>query len=1767
MTTTQKVALRGLLNRLKDSKDSLNKVAAQWLCDDFYFVAQQIQIVQSALSKNSAYPSIYDLLLQMIKQNEGYWDLEHLTELIQASQGVSVLTLSELWAIPVLLRLALLEHLSHMPWADEEDALQQASHRVNINTTMASLRRISAVDWRKFVENTSLVENTLRQDPSDTYQYMDFTTRNSYRQVVEHLARASQRSEIEVALSAIQLAKKCSDKGIRQRHVGYYLIDAGLALLQQTLGIRKTRKKLSLFGYLGAILAIVVGVTAGLLFKAYQSDVPILMLVMLGAVMALSVSQSTIALVNWVVMLFIKPEPLPRMDFSKEIPASCQTLVVVPSMLGSVAQIESLVEALEVRYLGNRDHHLHFALLTDFNDAPSENMPTDEKLLAVASARIMALNKRYCRKHEDIFFLLHRPRRWNDSEQVWMGYERKRGKLNDLNALLCDNIQTNFSLIAGRIEILAQVKYVITLDTDTQLPRESAHQLIGVMAHPLNRPYYDPKKQRVVAGFGMLQPRMAEAWGKSSSRYLGLLSSEVGIDPYTQMVSNVYQDLFNEGSFIGKGIYDVEMFKQVLAQRFPENRILSHDLLEGCYLRSGFISDVPLYETSPSCYLSDVKRRARWIRGDWQLIPGISAPELSALSQWKLLDNLRRSLVPMSLLVFFILSWTLLPETSFWVCTLFAIVLLPGMISTALEFSIRPHLKNLISVLCQRFYRLVLYLACLPHEAYYSLNGIIRTGYRLMCSHRHLLEWTASDHVDQSFHNTPIEWLRSMWMGPVAALLMVVTLLLMHKPEALLLASPLLLLWAVSPLLTRWLSQPIEQPQVALELSQKRFLHKMARKTWDFFDTFVTAQDNGLPPDNYQEAPVEVLCHRTSPTNMGLALLANLSAYDFGYITSHQLLERTAKTLNTMARLERYRGHFYNWYDTQTLEPLAPRYVSTVDGGNLAGHLLTLRQGLLALLNDSVLRVVYLEGLEDTLDVLVETISEPVPAIVNHFRVLLHDSRSSFTSESDALRTCDKLCLMAKQITVLKLEADFVLWSQKLLTQCDAVQDEIMRVKTNANNIERIALIENLAEQAYLLAQMDVKFLYNETLRLMTIGYNVDEQQHDNSHYDLLSSEARLANFVAIAQGQVPQESWFALGRLQRINQRGQSVMMSWSGSMFEYLMPVLVMPTYSDTLLDQTYKAVVNQHIDYGQQQGVPWGISESGYNDVDADSNYLYQAFGVPELGLKREVKQDLVIAPYACVMALMIAPQAACVNLLRLAQMGSVGRFGFYEAIDFTESRRANERTPVFVRSFMVHHQGMSLLAFSHLLHNQPMQRRFASDPLFQSTLLLLQERIPKSVVYQAKTKSLPLSPDKTINDCQDNLELNILSNGRYHVMLTRVGNGYSRWKDLAVTRWRAESVAKHWGMQSYLYDSKTGNFWTVGSDLSPYSRHHEIGTHTEIIVSPEEDMELRRIGIHNRSNESRTIEFTSYAEVVLAAQGDDEAQPAFSNLFVETQWVAEQATILATRRRRSEKDDPIWMYHKLNVYTKTNYRISFETNRGNFIGRGGTPLAPTAMKQSGDLSNTVGTVLDPIVAIRCQITLKPNERIVLDLINGVTSNRDEGIRISEKYYARHWTDRQFELAKIYQKLMLQKLNIAAQEAKFYMKLAAAIIYVSQTYRAQADILASNRHGQSNLWAYSISGDLPIVLLHIENAIDIDKVQQLLHAQAYWRFLGLNVDLVILNEAHANAGQILQEKIMSLIHDKKNIYVLRSEQIPSADHILLQSVARVVLLAKQL
>jgi cyclic beta-1,2-glucan synthetase len=1855
--------------------------AGEWLLDNFHLIEEQIRTAKRHLPRaysrelprllegpSAGLPRAYDIALEAISHGDGRLDAESLRRFVAAYQTLAPLRLGELWAIPITLRLALIENLRRVAarvaagtaerelaggWADRmteiagtdpkslilatadmarssppmassfvaelarrlqgqgaalalpltwmeqrlaEDELtieqlvqsetqEQAADQVSVSNSIGSLRFLGATDWREFVEAMSVVEQTLREDP--VYGAMDLATRDRYRHAVERLARASPLSEGDIARKAIGLAQGA--------HVGLYLIGKALPQLEAAArarpslaaAVRRTSRRHALPLYLGAIALATAVPAAGLLLEAHAAGVRGWMLVLAGLVLLLAASQLAVALVNRVAASLVAPQPLPRMDFSGGIPPRSRTLVAVPALLAGEEHIEQLVEMLEVRFLANRDQNLHFALLTDFQDAQEETLPADEALAELARRGIDGLNRKY--RSADRFFLLHRPRRWNPGERLWMGYERKRGKQAELNALLRGGAG-GFSLIAGDTAVLQGVQYVITLDTDTQLPRDAARRMAGAMAHPLNLPRYDEGRQRVCEGYGILQPRMAVSLpAAGQSRYAQIFGAEPGIDPYTREVSNVYQDLFGEGSFIGKGIYDVDAFERSLKGRFPENRILSHDLLEGCYARAGLLSDVELYEESPSRYGADVARRHRWIRGDWQIarwmFPWVPAEDgerhanpLSCLSHWKIFDNLRRSLAPAALVALPFAGWSF---------ALLAVVLIPPALGSLLELLRKPldaplgrHLAAALRSCATHAAQAVLTLAFLPYEALFSLDAIARTAARMLVTRSRLLEWTAS-----SERSGEDSW-RAMWIGPAAALAAALWLAA-SGPAALAAAAPVLALWLASPALAWWLSRPLVRREAQLTSRQIRFLRTISRKTWAFFETFVGAEDHWLPPDNFQEHPVGVVAHRTSPTNMGLSLLANLSAYDFGYLTAGELIERTANALGTMQSLERYRGHFYNWYDTRSLKPLPPLYVSSVDSGNLACHLLTLRQGLLALADAGTLAPRCFEGLRDTamllgnaeLEAEVESACLSPPATPQAARLFL-----------------ERLAARAARI------ADSP-WAQALERQCLAAAGELAGAHGEAGERarERIGAIERLAREAGQLARMEYDFLIEKPRQLLAIGYNVGEQRLDASCYDLLASEARVTSFVAIAQGKLPQESWFALGRLLT-GAGGEPALLSWSGSMFEYLMPLLVMPTYENTLLDRTCHAAVSRQIAYGRSLGLPWGMSESGYNAVDAALNYQYRAFGVPGLGLKRGLTEDMVVAPYASALALMVAPEAACANLERLAAAGLEGKFGFYEAIDYTASRLLRGQPSALIRSFMAHHQGMVLLSLAYLLLDRPMQKRFQADARFQATMLLLQERIPRpTAVYlesagrfdtraAASAEQAPMrvlaTPDTPVPEVQ------LLSNGRYHVMVTNAGGGYSRWKDLAVTRWREDGTLDHWGSFCYLRDLQSGEFWSSAHQPSlkrgeGYEaifsearaefrrRDHDYETHTEIVVSSEDDIELRRLRITNRAAAARTIEVTSYAEVVLAPPAADALHPAFSNLFVQTEIVRERQAILCTRRARSAAERAPWMLHLMAVHGAQVAATSYETDRARFIGRGGSLAAPRAMSETSALSGTQGSVLDPVAAIRHRIALEPGQSATIDMVWGVGETREACLALAAKYQDRHLADRVFDLASTQSWVTLRQINATESDAQLYGRLAGSVLYANAVLRAEAGVLAANRRGQSGLWGYAISGDLPIVLVRIADAANIDLVRQLVQAHAYWRLKGLAVDLVIWNEDHAGYRQLLQEQIMGLIaagNDAQlierpgGIFLRRAEQISDEDRVLFQSVARAVLSDKR-
>ncbi len=1715
-----------------------------------------------------------------------------------------------------------------------------ATNQISIANTIGSLRFIGAMDWKQFVESHSVVEQTLREDPEGSYASQDFVTRDRYRHCIENVAHRSTMREWEVAREAIALARSAQrEPDERRTHVGYYLIDRGRPLLERAVGyrlpwqsrIRRAQRSLRLFFYLGPVLLLTALAVAIVLYAHGEFDGRDAQLWFLALPLLVAASSLVVPLVNLLFTLILPPRSLPRLDFSQGIPDRHRTMVVVPTLLTKPQDVDDLLDAMEIRYLGNRDPNLFFALLTDFSDAPEESMPGDTALIAHARAAVDALNTRYSDDRPCIFYLFHRPRLWNPFERVWMGYERKRGKLEQFNARLRGEAHVAFSDIVGDPSTLESMQYIITLDTDTQLPRDAARTLIGNLAHPLNRPVYDAARGRIVDGYAILQPRASiSLTSASQSLFTRLVAGDAGIDPYTREVSDVYQDLFGEGSFIGKGIYDIDAFRQAVDGRFPENLILSHDLLESGYARSALVTDVDLIEEHPASVTREASRRHRWIRGDWQLaswlLPRVPGPSkdsksprqpnpLSALSRWKLLDNLRRSLVPPALLVLLLGGWLTGPGAALLATLLVvAVVFVPPVLSGIIELLRRPaerdwpvHLHLTGKSVGRPLALALLRLVFLPYDTRTCLGAILRSGVRMLFTRRGLLLWQLPAYARRNARHSVADFFREMWVAPLLAVAVAVTLDL--SPTIWLVATPCLLLWLVSPVVGWWISRPLSALVPGLNLDQVAFLRIAARRTWRYFADFVGPDDNWLPPDNFQQNPAPAIASRTSPTNMGMSLLADLAAVDFGYLTAGECLERIDNTLASMEKLERYRGHFYNWYDTRTLQPLHPKYVSSVDSGNLAGSLLTLQAGLHELKTRPVLSASALQGLQDTLVVVAEQLpSSPAPELADKIRLLQRHLQTLQRdplphSPAAALRAVEEILRMGALVESLATETggedELFYWAEAFDRQVNALLDELVTgLETRAQ--PQLEHIDSLIFRCRALAKMEFEFLYDSSTSLLSIGYDVDERRRDPSFYDLLASEARLASFLLIAQGQLPQKHWFALGRLLT-SHGGHVSLISWSGSMFEYLMPLLIMSSYPNTLLAQTCKAAVARQIEYGRQREVPWGISESCYNATDINQVYQYRAFGVPGLGFKRGLGDDLVIAPYASALALMVLPREACRNLQILADQGFLGAFGFYEAIDYTPKRVPRGKSHAIVNSFMAHHQGMSLLAFAHVILDQPMQRRFMSDPLVRATELLLQERVPKKGAtlhpHAAEVSAAARPPGadagstmRVFTELNTRLpEVHLLSNGRYHVMATHAGGSSSRWGDLAITRWREDATSDSWGTFIYLRDRDSGKYWSaahqptlrradhyeaifVQARAEYRRRDHAIEAHTEITVSPEDDVEIRSVTLTNQSADNRRIEVTSYAEVVLAPLNADLAHRTFSNLFVQTEILPERQAILCTRRPRTPGEQVPWMFHLLAAPGATTDAPSFETDRARFIGRGRTAANPLALdhRSPTSLSNTDGSVLDPIVSIRRTLTLAPDESATVQVISGVADTRDAALALLEEYCDRHFVERAFEMAWFQSQEVLRLLNATEADAQFFGRMANSVVFGNALRRASPDLIARNQLGQSSLWRFAISGDLPIVLLQIGEINRIDLVKQVLQAHAYWRMKGLAVDLLIVNEDFSGYRAELQDRIMALIAsgpdaqmvDKPGgVFVRRAEELTEDERLLIQSVARIV------
>jgi len=1887
------------LDRVKSycqEPDPAHSRAADWLLDNDYQILRAIRQVGEDLpgqfyrrlpvladKANANFPRIYALAHAILDATRLQLSAGSIVVYVHAYEEVSALSIAELWALPSMLRLASLGILGEafhqlnpdlaLPF--EPDRYMLDGHTSDptdrISRAIANLSVIHTIEWRDIVDQISRVEAILRRDPAKVYARMDFATRDRYRRVVEELADGSESSETQVANEAIELSKQPSADD-RRSHVGYWLIGNGLPKMEARLSYRaplRTRlhQLLDRNAYLiYAAALIVVGLAA---FVA-----PVANLVLSGAgvwaliggigLSLLPATVLSIAVVHWMIAAFTSPRMLPIMDFRTGIPEDFPTAVVVPLILANIEEVPAFIEHLELRRLSNPDPMLRFVLLTDLADADSERLPGDAAIEEALATAIRNLNGKYGGPDGGPFFLMHRTRQYNPAEGCWMAWERKRGKLEHFNKFVLGGPANDFALTEGDIARLQGIRFVITLDDDTTLPPETAARLVGVLAHPLNRAVFDPKTGRVISGYTVIQPRIEILPQQSSvSLFCRLYSGDTAIDIYSRAVSDVYQDLFGSGIFIGKGIYEVSAFQRCLEKGMPENAILSHDLLEGIHGRTALASNIVLYENYPSTYPEHALRLHRWVRGDWQLIPwlgrhvpvadGLRARNLlSTIDRWKIIDNMRRSLIAPALLLFFVGGWMIVPISA-WLWTILAAAA-PGayLISGFFSGSARDIRHGLLGDLAHRLVenggRWFLSIAFLVSDTLVSVDAIFRTLWRLFVSRRRLLEWRSAAHVAAGMEDASLRlatW-RLMWPSSVFSLVLGIDLAL-YSPATFMPAVPILALWFAAPEIAVWLGKPRVPRRETLDDGERAFLRQVARQSWLYFETFAGPGDNWLPPDNYQEEPKGEVAHRTSPTNIGLFLTSALSALEFGFIGTRDFSVRARNALDSLARIKTYHGHILNWYDTRTLDPLEPRYVSTVDSGNLAICLVALKQGSIDATSRPTCGKEMWDGLACTFDILIGIARKLTRANAAEldrreieFRRALAQARENSqqwlpvlnhisgafwpeleTAVSHAIENSDPTPpqILAEVHIWLERFQHHVVAMQRDLDTClpwlllaerpPAGQEELARriagalspeiglndVRKIGNDCRKIvknaiaqaggdsdaarwlrdvdaAIVDGIAAQASLqddlfdLAAraekiafgMDFTFLYDPDVRLFRIGYNESTGQPDANHYDLLATEARLASFFAIAKHDAPVEHWFFLGRpITRL--RGKPSILSWNGSMFEYLMPALFLPSRRDTLLGESEATAVEYHRRYAMKRDVPWGISESAFGITDADDNYQYRAFGAPGLGMRRGLAEDLVIAPYASALALCCWPRAAVQNLRRLSDIGAAGTYGYFDAVDYTPSRVPEGKEFIPVRVYMAHHHGMTIGAIANALKDDLLARSVLADKRLRTVELLLQERIPWGApiekgrieerwMPEQGERAVPLPAPWVPTPLATVPQIQLIGNDRMAAWISESGAGRLSWRDEALTRWVPDPTRDAQGYWIYVRDADTGNVWSVGRQpcgktgqdakvifhqhmVEMFRRDDGIAVRMESTIAPGDDIDIRRITVVNEGNSARRIEFTSYAEVTLAPPLDDERHPAFSKLFIGSSFIPEHNGLLFERRlRRPETLHPL-LLHKLVFDDPWIELAGYETDRARFVGRNDNMRQPPGL--FGEPSRTIGWTLDPIMALRARVQLNPMETKQFTFVTIAGKSRASVLEVAERYSSPSfdWVflDARREAAREMGRLEIDPARLPEIQA-----LASLLVHSHSVLRAAPPGVDANNHGQPNLWQFGISGDLPILVLRMGEDDSSGLLELLIRAQRLWRRSGMIMDLVVVRTETAGYEEPLRERILSILRD---------------------------------
>lgn len=1739
---------------------------AEWLFDNFYIVEQQTRQISLSIKKRNyaslpviragayrGYPRIFALAHELVSHTDSVVNQDTLIDFVNAYQKNLRLRDEEIWSLETMLRIALIENIrvicdeimetqnrymlaeelseelwkvrdrrekisaligEHFRFFETEDSAyleelvsrlrkhgpesrlilsvlkerlgklglnldeitmlehqKQAQRHVSLGNAITSLRTLLNMNFTYVFEQLSAVEHILLNDPAGVYPVMDKASKNYYRLRVNKLAKKWNISEIEAAKQTVQLASEYEGLDERKRHVGYYLKNQSLQYDRQPS--LQSKKKLYLFSLI--LSALLLSTLFG--FCAFLLTQHTILSILLGVLSLFPLSAVLQNILHYILAKSIKPALVPKLELADGVPENAKTLVVISTLLTGEDCANELTEKILMYSKANPEKNLYFGILSDFPDSHEENTEEDNRALVRLKENIKRLNTEYGN-----FYLFHRRRTFHRPDGKYMGRERKRGALCELNALISDGSSGSFSDIIGERRHLHEIKYVITLDSDTRLTLGSAKRLIGAMLHPLNRPIMNADGTKVEEGYGLLQPRISvDVKEASHSLFAGIFAGQGGIEPYSNTVSDIYQDLFEEGSYTGKGIYDVAVFKSILGNAIPDNVVLSHDLLEGSYIRCGLVSDIILIDGYPWRFQAYAKREHRWLRGDWQifrwLLPKVRNKygrrvknPLDILEKWKIFDNLRRSLVKPALLICLFTAFHLPAELGVLLGGIVLATLLTNLLIATVEwfagkgfqFTAQRFHATMVHGLEGAFYQTIIQFLVLPYEAYLTIDAILRVGWRTLISHRRLLEWTTAEQAQRNSKNTVIGYYREMVAELIAGLVLFVTV-----PSSSVIAGIIAVAWTLTPFIMFLISQPSQEKRYEPTREQRELLEDIAKRIWRYFSDFTNEKNHFLPPDNYQETPPNGVAPRTSPTNIGLYLVTALSAYDLQLIQQEELLDRLEKTMDTIQRLPKWKGQLYNWYNTRTMQPLRPTYVSAVDNGNYIAYLMTLEQGL---------------------------------------RLLP-----------------DKGCK---------------------------------------------ARVEHLAETVHMeIMQTDFSPLYDSERKLFYIGYHCEEGKVERSHYDLLASEARQLSYIAVANGSVPKEHWFELGRT--LTESGAfRGLVSWTGTMFEYLMPLLIMKNIPNTLLDETYRFVLYCQKKYGVKRGVPWGTSESGFYAFDMELNYQYRAFGVPELGLKYGLSEDVVISPYSTIMALMVEPRAALENIERLAQCNLIGKYGFYEAIDFTPGRIPYREQFGVVRSYMAHHLGMSMLAIDNLLHHNIMQERFHHNIQIKAAEELLEERIPTRVIITRdnKTTLWPLEQieprDETAVRTIENISphtpaVHMLTNGKMTCLLTDTGLGYSKLNDVCMNRFRFD-LRQPGGKFIYLKNIKTKQVWSaaaapVFSDSEEervlfyphkaeyYRLQDGIESNMQVAISAEHHVELQTLTLNNHNDEEIVLEITSYTEPLLCSQAADLAHRAFQNLFVQTAF-EESSNALYAIRRTMDNGNPCIAFVSMRPHSNNISDISYETDRMRFLGRNRTVSAPKMVMEGINLSKTTGDILDPILAFRCRVVLPPEGSARLTMIYGMAYTKEEASQLLSLYREEDAVKRALDIAQMRSKNENEFLNFSAKQQLFYWELLSQTLFrpIHSLYP-----VGTKRESQKVLWKYGVSGDFPIVGITAEGN-HYEPVQELLNAHEFWQAKGMRIDLIIVCKTNGSYRGNNQQELLKLTSPHTREYCRRTQGI---------------------